>query len=122
MHILYVAIGGALGSVLRFLISSWFQRNDYTAIWPLLLVNILGSFLAAFLFSLPNKYTSPLISFLLISGFCGGFTTFSAFSLESWQRIEQGQIFTAFLFVGASLLSGLLAAWAGFVLARQIHV
>lgn len=122
MHILYVAIGGALGSVLRFLISSWFQRNDYTAIWPLLLVNILGSFLAAFLFSLPNKYTSPLISFLLISGFCGGFTTFSAFSLESWQRIEQGQIFMAFLFTGASLLLGLFGAWAGFVLGRQIHV
>ena len=122
MHILYVALGGALGSVLRFLISSWFQRSDNTALWPILLVNILGSFLAAFLFSLPNKYTSPFISFLLISGFCGGFTTFSAFSLESWQRIEQGQIFMAFLFIGASLLLGLLAAWAGYVLARQIHV
>jgi fluoride exporter len=108
-----VAIGGALGSVLRYLtgLAVGFPYGTLT-------VNIIGSFLIGVLWvalSLRTE-THPL----LITGILGGFTTFSAFSLDTLRLIEDGRILHAGLYVTGSVVLSLFACAAGLWLARGI--
>lgn len=115
---LAVAFGGAGGAVLRWLVASRFN-----AAFPLgtLLVNVLGSFAIGYLFILlegrgigdPNRAG-------IIVGLLGGFTTFSAFSLETMQLIERGALKTALLYVASSLIICFIAAFTGVALARSL--
>lgn len=83
-----VALGGALGSVVRYILGQLFLTNG------LILVNILGSFLLGCLvFILGSK--SAKIEAFLIYGFCGGFTTFASFALLNFKFIQLGQIYVA---------------------------
>lgn len=112
MGILAVAIGGASGAVIRFLISQkvWGPLLP----WPTLLVNVLGSFLlGCFIQVLPESYR-PLV----ISGFCGGLTTYSTFALELHTMINHGQVLKVAIYVAASVLLGILAVSAGVWLGR----
>ena len=126
MQLLYIAIGGALGSVSRFLISSaMMQRMSSGASFPLgtLTVNGLGSFLIGFFIVLiqhnfaGHPAQDHLRSFVII-GVLGGFTTFSAFSLETLQLIESGLWNKALLNIILSLLVCIIAAAAGMAAAR----
>jgi|LSQX01.1.fsa_nt_gb CrcB protein len=114
--VLAVALGGALGSVLRYLANLWIQQP-----WSTLLVNLLGSFLIGLCALYFVNGVNPLLRLALVTGILGGFTTFSAFSLESMQLLQQEQWGRFFIYAGGNVLGGLLACWAGFVLAGALR-
>ena len=114
---LAVAFGGAGGAVLRWLLST---RLNTSLPWGTLLVNVLGSFAIGYLFVvLDGRGIGDPHRAGIIVGLLGGFTTFSAFSLETMQLIELGAIKTALLYVAGSLIICLIAAFAGILLARS---
>lgn len=116
-----VGLGGLVGSILRYRAGAavLHQFPDARFPWGTFLVNILGSLfvgiVAALLERLP-MYNAEL-RLLLITGFLGGFTTFSAFGLETVTLIRNGNVPLAALNVIASVVVGLIAVWAGFRLA-----
>jgi fluoride exporter len=124
--LLLVAGGGAAGSVLRYLVSGVAQRmlvpgSGTLATLPAgtLVVNVTGSLLIGLLAGLAESRAvfGPEVRLLLVTGFLGGYTTFSAFSLETLLLLRAGQTATAFAAVGLQVLLGVAAAWAGFALA-----
>jgi CrcB protein len=116
----HVALGGALGAVLRYLAGAWALRAFGPGFpWGTLFVNVAGSLLiGALAVALADKgaRSAPF----LIAGVLGGFTTFSAFSLETLALIEAGRAPLAALYVAASVLLSLLAVAAGALLSRAI--
>ena len=115
-NIIIVALGGAVGSVCRYLVSSTFGNNFP---WGTFIVNILGSLLIGFLIGIINKgIISPEIKLLLVTGFCGGFTTFSTFANESFTMMKGGDVLLAALYVGLSVILGILAVWGGLHVAQ----
>lgn len=118
---LAVAVGGAAGSVLRFLTSSWvvahWPRQYYLAT---LAVNLAGCLAIGFLSAwFLTRTDIPLVLRAgLTMGVLGGLTTFSSFSLEVLRLVENGQPGTAIGYLLASLIGGLGAAWLGMSLAR----
>ena len=106
-----VAVGGAIGSVLRYL-----MVVAVSAPLATLVVNVLGSFAMGILFITLATRTS--LSPLLMTGVLGGFTTFSAFSLDVLKLWESGQTLQAVLYVLASVILSLIAVALGAALAR----
>jgi CrcB protein len=125
MPLLLVALGGALGSVLRYLaqasIYAWFPNP-----FPLgtLAVNLVGSLLIGFLGAAFEAFPSHAFAIplrhLLLVGVLGGFTTFSSFSLENLNLLRAGEWRMALLYMGASNVLGLLLALAGFQAGRLL--
>lgn len=111
--LLFVFLGGGIGSVLRFIVSSFGQKLWTINSFPLgtLLVNILGCFMIGVFTSLLKD--NPQLKFLLITGFCGGFTTFSTFSSENIHLWQSGQIFIAIIYIALSLILGFMAVYLG---------
>lgn len=109
-----VALGGAAGSVLRFAIQRYWNQA-----FPLgtLSVNLAGCFIIGVLWGLwVNKEPDRGIQLLLMTGFCGGFTTFSAFTQESMQLLFSGRYLTMVIYLVCSVVGGLLATAAGYKL------
>jgi len=122
-HILAIAVGGALGSVLRFLASTWtYNRLGSDFPYGTLLVNVLGSLLIGFLYTLlvERSALDPIWRAGLIVGVLGGFTTFSAFSMETVNLIAGGELPKALVNVLASVGLCLTATWIGVVSGRQL--
>jgi CrcB protein len=119
-HILLVFLGGGIGSALRFAISKWLNNNSYHLPFGTFTVNILGSFLIGFLIGMANKNNllNEQQTLLLISGFCGGFTTFSAFAFENFNFIKTGDYSSLILYTIGSIVVGILAVFLGFLLAK----
>lgn len=115
-QLILVGIGGGLGSMLRFLVSVSTGRFVHgTFPLPTLLVNLSGCFLIGVLvgiFSQP-PYVSNNMRFLLITGFCGGYTTFSTFAHENLLLIENQQIPLAIGYTLLSVVLGIALVWAG---------
>ncbi len=118
--LLQIALGGALGAVSRFLFASGVMRLTGNGL-PLgiLTVNVLGSFLmgvAVTVFShhLEDVRMAPLV----MTGFLGGFTTFSAFSLDAVQLIEQGRMAAAAFYIGGSVGLSVIALMLGLSMAK----
>ena len=114
--ILFVALGGGTGSVLRFLCQKWIGTNvNYSYPVGTFVINITGCFLIGVFFSIASKNSSfnSQWQLLLMTGLCGGFTTFSAFTLDGMNLIKQDKTGLFFLYIGASVLLGLVATWAG---------
>lgn len=109
MNYILIAIGSATGGLLRALIS---QKLPPIHSFPIatFLVNILGTFLIGLLAGHLLHTNSPLRP-LLITGFCGGFTTFSTFSKESYDLIQSGHTPLAILYITSSILSAILALY-----------
>jgi CrcB protein len=122
MLILAIALGSALGGVSRYLLGSVVQRWAGDA-FPLhtLLINISGSFLLGLLYryGAESGGLSPEWRGLLMIGFCGGYTTFSAFSLETVRLIESGMTGRALAYVGLSVVLSVGATFAGMVLGKR---
>jgi CrcB protein len=121
-HILLVGLGGMLGSILRFITSSWFvQHIPPTWPWGTFIVNMAGCLLIGFVLGAPWKpHTSEMWRLLLASGFCGGFTTFSAFSNEGYQMLKHEMYFLFAAYTLGSIILGLLTVAAGYFLIRSI--
>ncbi len=123
MQTLAIGAGGALGALLRFWVSTavygWLGRGFP---WGTLAVNLLGSLAMGILYILllERLTTGPEMRALLLVGFLGAFTTFSTFSIETFNLIEQAEIGKALLNVGVSVVACVLAAWAGVILGRQL--
>ena len=105
--LLLVGIGGAMGSVLRYL-THWLTSKYFQSSFPLstFLVNILGSLLIGLFIGYLGKYfpeNHPL-KFLLIVGFCGGFTTFSSFALENYNLLQNNNQITAYIYMVTSII------------------
>ncbi len=114
--IFYIFIGGGVGSALRFLIGH-FTIKYYAGNFPLatLLANVLSCLIVAlfvYLFAIKSTTTNQLVYPLVVIGFCGGLSTFSTFSFETFELIKQGAYFYAFLNVSLSLIVGLVAMFA----------
>lgn len=120
---LLVALGGALGSVLRFWCATQFERRLGEGFpWGTLFVNVTGSFLIGLLFALTARAGEPLLApsaraFALV-GVLGGFTTFSAFSLQTLNLLRGGQAGLAFANVALSVALCLFAVGLGHFVAR----
>jgi CrcB protein len=123
LPILLVALGGALGSVARYLTGVLTTRVFGPSFpWGTLIVNIAGSFLIGILveaFALRWNLSHAWRAFLTI-GFCGGFTTFSTFSLDSYALMQRGETGLAALYVVASVVLSLGALLAGLHLVRAL--
>ena len=118
-NILLVAIGGAIGSVCRYLLSG---MNIASWPWGTFVVNILGSLLIGLLTGLLSKgMLSPEMKLLLVTGFCGGFTTFSTFANESFSMLKAGDVLLMALYVGASVMIGIFAVWLGMNMSETIR-
>jgi len=122
MNLAAIAIGGAVGAVLRF----WVSSGIYAILgknfpYGTLAVNVLGSFVMGFLyiFFLERIVSSELRAVILI-GFLGAFTTFSTFSIETMNLLSSGEHAKAFLNIFLSVSLCLLATWLGMLLARQV--
>lgn len=114
MNVLLVALGGAIGSLLRYGCSRWLNNLFFP--YGTFAVNIIGAFLIGLLWAAFSKQTDEPVRLLLITGFCGGFTTFSAFSWEGLQMVQQGKFAPFFLYTFATILLGLVATYTGFKL------
>ena len=121
-QVVAIAIGGALGSVLRYLLSNathaWLGRGFP---YGTLAVNVLGCLAMGFLFVLlvERVGTSTVWRAGLLIGLLGGFTTFSAFSMDTMRLMESGLQTQALLNVFASVVLCLTATWLGLLLARS---
>ncbi|UZH56846.1 fluoride efflux transporter CrcB [Salinimicrobium tongyeongense] len=118
-QLLLVFLGGGAGSALRFLISK--NLNTLSSI-PLgtLLVNFFGSLLIGFIIGLGMKQEtiSPNTTLLLATGFCGGFTTFSAFSFENQALLKAGDYFNFGIYSAGSIFLGIAAVLTGIWVSR----
>ncbi|MCC5870514.1 MAG: CrcB family protein [Gammaproteobacteria bacterium] len=123
---LLVGLGSLLGGSARVAVS-WLCAGWSQGPWPwdLFAVNVTGSFaigLFATLCAADGRYpASPGLQQFVIAGVCGGFTTFSVFSLESVDMFQAGQAALAVSHVMASLVAWLLAAWAGVAIASRLN-
>jgi len=116
-----IALGSALGGTARFLLSRAAQEwTSFTFPTGTLLVNLLGALIAGFVirYALETSAMPAEMRAFLTTGFCGGFTTFSAFSYETAAQLEDGNYKRAAVYVVVSVLGALLAMYAGFAGAR----
>ena len=123
---LWVALGGALGSVARFgcssLIASWFGQT-----FPIgtLVINVVGSFVIGFFATISGPDGRLLVpgdirQFVLV-GLCGGYTTFSSFSLQTLTLAQDGELYRAGLNIAASVGLCLFSVWLGFVAGATLN-
>jgi fluoride exporter len=120
---LLVAGGGAVGSLLRYYVGIWWLRAAGPNFpWGTLTVNVVGGFLIGLLAELIARKLggSTELRLLLITGFLAGFTTFSAFSLDTILLLERGSFATAILYVVISVVFSLAAVFAGLLLVRAL--
>jgi len=118
-NIFLVLLGGGIGSVARYLLSYFLTKNYTTQFpWATFIANGLGCLLIGLLFGYiqKNNLQNETFKLLLITGFCGGFTTFSTFSLENIQFIQNQNYNFAILYTTTSLAVGFLGIIIGFKL------
>ena len=115
--VIIVALGGALGSVFRYLLGTWTQTLSKSIDFPYgtLAVNLIGCFLIGFLSQLAEArgaFASESRTFVFI-GILGGFTTFSSFGNDTVNLLRDGETFNALANVGANVIFGLILVWLG---------
>lgn len=118
--LLLVGSGGFIGSVLRYFISVNTPHKFLSSVpTATLLVNIIGCFIIGAIFGVGERTEiNPNVRFFLTAGFCGGFTTFSAFSVETFSMFKSEMISQAFIYIIASIVFGLVTTFAGYYCVR----
>lgn len=119
--LLIVGSGGFLGSISRYLVSLLVQKHIDSS-FPLgtMLVNIIGCFFIGIIYALSeqSEVLSPEWRTFLAVGFCGGFTTFSSFAYENFAMLSLQDFLFSSLYIGLSLILGLIAVYLGVILIR----
>jgi CrcB protein len=119
-----VATGSVLGGMTRYLVALAIQTGPGLP-WSTLFINSTGSFIIGFYASISGPdgrfFASAQQRQFVMTGFCGGYTTFSTFSLETFRLLHAGQAHTALANLLASLACWLLAVWLGHVLAARLN-
>ena len=115
MNYLLVALGGAFGSVIRYWAGFIFPFPFGT-----LTVNILGSLVMGLAYGLLSEKGFERANLLFMVGFLGGFTTFSAFSLDVMKLFSDERFLHAIMYIFTSFLGAILAVWVGFLLAKGL--
>jgi len=122
MTVIFIAIGGALGAVCRYLTVVGATRIFGAGFpWGTMIVNVLGSFVMGLAVALlMDRISGDMSRFapLVMTGFLGGFTTFSAFSLDAYLLLERGRLGLMILYAGGSVLVSILALVLGIAIAR----
>jgi CrcB protein len=123
INILLVGLGGSIGSILRYLCQKWINES-YEHNFPLatFLVNVSGCLLIGILYALADKgnLLSPQTRLLLVTGFCGGFTTFSTFAFENMNLLRIGDNFYFLLYAIGSVVAGIAAVYVGSLLIKLL--
>jgi len=124
LSIIFVALGGALGSVLRYLLGTWTQSASRSIDFPYgtLTVNLIGCFVIGFLSQLAEArgaFTPESRAFVFI-GILGGFTTFSSFGNDTINLFRDGETFNALVNIGANVILGLALVWLGRIVSYWI--
>jgi CrcB protein len=122
---LLVFFGGGIGSLCRYLVSRWISGSIVSAFpYGTFIVNVTGCFLIGFfLFYFSEaRYGAASLPWrlLLVTGICGGYTTFSSFSSENILLLTNNQVFTFMAYTFGSLALGFLATYSGILLAKNI--
>ena len=125
-RLLLVCLGGFVGTGMRYGLNGWVSRRfGETFPWGTLAINVSGSFLAGIAFYLTGVDSPIVVSAttrqVILAGLLGGFTTFSSFSVQTLALLREGEVGAAFGNVLGSVAAGLLAAWAGYALARGVR-
>ncbi len=118
-----VALGGSIGSCMRYLISLW--SAEYVGAgfpYGTLLVNVIGSFIiGVFMAAATEKFImNPNLRFLVVIGFCGGLTTFSSFSYETMKLWEGSEFHYAMINILANMVLSFMAVWLGMAAVRAL--
>lgn len=118
--LLLIGTGSFIGGVLRYSLSQFIQTKFLSAFpFGTLGVNIIGCFAIGLVFALSERTNmSPEMRLFLATGICGGFTTFSAFSNETFSLMRDGQLLYASAYITSSVLFGLLATFFGYALLK----
>ena len=121
-EIIAVFIGGGIGSVLRFMVNKIKFISENNIPYPTLISNILGCFILGLVlgYFLKNENPNSILFVFLTVGICGGFTTFSSFSYENLELLENGQIFTFLTYMFGSLVVGMISVYIGTYLFKTL--
>ena len=119
--LLYIALGGAIGSVLRYLTTVLVSKY-WSSQFPLatFIANVLGCFLIGFLIGIleKNNVSNSHLKWFLMTGFCGGYTTFSAFGYENYSLFQSNNSMLAFTYIGLSVFVGIMAVGLGLFISK----
>ncbi len=116
--IVLIAVAGAVGALTRYGLVNLVGGRYFP--WGTLAANVIGSFVMgiAYVYIMERNLWSPDLKPLLMTGFLGAFTTFSAFSLEAWEFLDRGELYHALAYVMSSVLCCLVAVTIGVFLGR----
>jgi CrcB protein len=120
--LLILSVGGSLGTTLRFLVYTLFEKHqDGGFPWATFTVNTLGSFIIGFLWGyFANHYLSPGLRMLIFVGFLGSFTTFSTFAFDNFSLLRDGEVKEMVFYLLATNFIGIGLAIGGYYLAKVI--
>jgi CrcB protein len=124
---LYAAVvaGGILGSLARWLVTRWFPETWFGIPWPTFFANVTGCLVIGFYAELTGPggrlFAGARARQFVMTGICGGYTTFSGFSLEMLQFLQDGDLRSAVIYLAVSLVGWLAAVWLGEALADWIN-
>ena len=112
-NILLVGMGGFMGAAARYIIQCFIKTNQ--PFYTTLLINIIGSFLIGIIiaYSLKNAALNNHWKLFLATGICGGFTTFSTFSMENYHLLIEGKYLSALIYITLSIILGVAAVFLG---------
>lgn len=122
--LILVALGGALGAMARYGLSSLMirQLDPFKFPWPTFCVNVLGCLCAGLFLALAERANgiSSEARLFIVTGLLGGFTTFSAFGMETLSLIRRGELLTALSYASLSVIVGLCAMWLAYGLMKLV--
>jgi CrcB protein len=114
MSYLFVFIGGGLGAISRFLLAKLLATPNTHFPWATFTANVIACIIMGFLFSVLSDKTDNKYYLLLVTGYCGGFSTFSSFTAENLELLQSGHAALALLYSFLSVIICLLAIFVGY--------